>query len=78
MPDKKTNMDEMIKRHLLSLGTITGCEAGSLYKTRCLTSNIARLRASGLTIISERKTDATGQRYVRYHCTDSKQCTYKV
>ncbi len=77
MPEKKTNMDEMIKRHLLSLGTITGCEAGSLYKTRCLTSNIARLRANGMNIVSERKVDATGQRYVTYHCTDSNQCTYQ-
>lgn len=77
MPEKKTNQDEILKRHLLSIGTITGMEASNIYKVRCLTSNIARLRAMGLNIVSERKTDQTGQRYVRYHCLDSINCNYK-
>ena len=69
------SQDEMLKRHLLEVGTITPMEASTIYKCRSVTSNIARLRAvHKLDIVSEYKKDLQGQRYVRYHCTNSKNC----
>ena len=71
----KMSQDEMLKRHLLEVGTITPMEASTIYKCRSVTSNIARLRAvHKLDIVSEYKKDLQGQRYVRYHCTNSKNC----
>ena len=70
----KISQDEMLKRHLLEVGTLTPMEASTIYKCRSVTSNIARLRSNGLNIVSEFKKDLQGQRYVRYHCTDSKNC----
>ena len=69
------SQDEMLKRHLLEVGTITPMEASTIYKCRSVTSNIARLRTvHKLNIVSEYKKDLQGQRYVRYHCTNSKNC----
>ena len=62
-----TSQDEMIRRHLDMVGTITCMEAQTVYRVRSLTSVVARLRKNGMVIDSERKTDPTGQRYVRYH-----------
>lgn len=71
----KISQDEMLKRHMLEVGTLTPMEASTIYKCRSVTSNIARLRnIHGLTIVSEFKKDLQGQRYVRYHCVDSKNC----
>ena len=70
----KISQDEMLKRHLMEVGTITPMDAQIIYQRRSVTSNIARLRAQGLNIKSEFKKDLSGQRYVRYHCTDSKNC----
>ena len=74
MINNKMTQDEMLKRHLLEVGTITPMEAMGIYQCRSVTSNIARLRKAGLTIKSEFKKDLNGQRYVRYHCLDSKNC----
>ena len=63
-----TNQDEIIRRHLDMVGTLTCMEAQTVYRVRSLTSVISRLRKDGIEIRSERKTDPTGQRYVRYHC----------
>lgn len=62
----KMSQDELILRHLETAGTITCAEAQTVYRARSLTSIIARLRRE-YDIVSERKTDITGQRYVRYH-----------
>lgn len=66
MTTTKMTQDEMIKRHLQSVGTITCAEAQTVYRCRSLTSVVARLRNEGLPIKSVRKTDPLGQRYVRY------------
>lgn len=73
----KMTQDELLHRFLLEVGTITPVEASTVYKIRSLTSCIARLRRRGMRIVSERKTDLAGQRYVRYHCLDSKNCDPK-
>ena len=62
----KISQDDMIARHLESVGTITCMEAQTVYRVRSLTSVISRLRQAGMDIESERKVDPTGQRYVRY------------
>lgn len=72
------SQDDILRRHLLEVGTITNAEAQTVYKVRSLTSNIARIRANGLRVVSERKTDLSGQRYVRYHCLDSKNCAAEI
>jgi len=77
-PAPKTSQDEMLTRHLLEVGSITGVEAQTIYKTRSITSNIVRLRAKGLQIITEFKKDLSGQRYARYHCLDSKNCNRRI
>ena len=74
----KMSQDEMLTRHLLEVGSITGVEAQTIYKTRCLTSNIRRLRVNGLNIHTEYKKDLSGQRYARYHCLDSKNCNRNI
>ena len=58
--------DLEIFKHLETLGTITAVEAATLYKVRCMTSNISRLRKQGMKISTSFKKDLTGQRYARY------------
>ena len=70
----KISQDEIIRRHLLEVGTLTRMEAQGIYQCRSITSNIVRLRASGLNIKTEYKKDLAGQRYARWHCVDSKNC----
>ena len=61
--------DLQLLTHLESVGTITAVEAATVYKIRCLTSNIARLRTHGVQISTQFKKDLTGQRYARYSYT---------
>jgi hypothetical protein len=58
--------DLQLQNHLQTVGTITAVEAATIYKVRCITSNISRLRKSGMTIGTQFKKDLTGQRYARY------------
>ena len=58
--------DLELQNHLRAVGTITAVEAATIYKVRCITSNITRLRRSDMTINTEFKKDLTGQRYARY------------
>ena len=58
--------DLELQNHLQTVGTITAVEAETIYKVRCITSNISRLRKSGMNIATEFKKDLTGQRYARY------------
>ena len=66
--DIKTLLPQDLKlfKHLTTLGTISSLEAATLYKVRCITSNISRLRKAGLQISTAFKKDFTGQRYARY------------
>lgn len=59
-------MRELLKEHLLSGRSITNIEAQALWRCRALPKRINELRASGMKISSERRTDSTGQSYVRY------------
>jgi len=72
------NQDELLTRHLQEVGSITGVEAQTIYKVRCITSNIRRLRQAGMNIHTEFKKDLSQQRYARYHCIDSKNCNRAV
>lgn len=69
------SQDELMARHLIEVGSITGVEAHTIYKVRCITSNIKRLRDGGMRLHTEFKKDISGQRYARYHCLDSKNCS---
>lgn len=51
---------------LQARGSTTQLEAGGVLRVRSLTKRISELRKAGYSIISERKQDHTGQRYVRY------------
>lgn len=63
---KTNSQNYKIKNHLVRLGSITGLEAWDSYRVRCLPRRIADLRELGMPILSERKRDLQGQRYVRY------------
>jgi len=58
--------DAELLNHFETVGTITAVEAATLYKVRCITSNISRLRKHGVAIDTAFKKDITGQRYARY------------
>ena len=63
----KLSQNQILLSHLLRIGNISGLEASGMYKVRSLTRRIADLKTYyGMGITSERKVDATGQRYVRY------------
>lgn len=61
---------DAIKRHLELEGSISNVEAQSMYKVRALPRRISDLEADGVKIERVRKTDVTGQRYVRYVLTN--------
>lgn len=61
---------DAIKRHLELEGSISNLEAQSMYKVRALPRRISDLEADGIKIERVRKTDVTGQRYVRYVLTN--------
>ena len=58
---------QQILDHLKSVGSISGIEAGALYKVRALPRRISDLEERGHSIRRERKVDHTGQKYVRYY-----------
>lgn len=53
--------------HFRKVGDITAVEATDLYRIRSLTRRVKTLREEGHDIQSVWKTDALGQRYVRYY-----------
>ena len=58
---------EILRDHLLRVGTISGLEASGMYRVRALPRRIKDLKDRyGMRIVSVHKKDATGQRYVRY------------
>ncbi len=58
---------EILKDHFKTRPSISGLEANALYRIKSLPRRILDLEAQGYEFIKERKTDPTGQRYVRYH-----------
>lgn len=57
---------EALARHFDKVGSITNVEAQAMYKVRALPRRISDLELLGFKFERQRKTDATGQRYVRY------------
>ncbi|MDE3021870.1 MAG: hypothetical protein KGI54_08425 [Pseudomonadota bacterium] len=60
-----TQLDQL-REHMQEVGEISQIEAASLYKVRSLTKQMSNLRKEGMSLLSQWKTDITGQRYVRY------------
>lgn len=60
------SQNDKILTHLKHVGSISFVEANDLYRVRSLTRRIADLRERGHEIVSEWRTDITGQRYTRY------------
>ena len=58
--------NDQVLDHLQTIGSITGLEAWDLYRVRSLPRRIADLKERGWIIVSERRRDHLGQRYVRY------------
>jgi len=57
---------ENLKKHFSMRSTITNIEAQNLYRIRALPRRISDLEERGMKFNRIRKTDPTGQRYVRY------------
>lgn len=62
----RLSQNDKILQHLTKVGSISFLEAWDLYRVRSLTRRIADLKERGHAIKTEPKTDALGQRYVRY------------
>ncbi len=60
-----SQLDKLI-HHFKTVGTITNVEAQSVYKIRALPRRISDLEDRGYKFNRVRKTDLTGQRYIRY------------
>ena len=60
------SQNKRILDHLMKVGSISFLEAWTLYAVRSLPRRIKDLREQGHEIVSSRRTDNTGQRYVRY------------
>lgn len=58
--------NELLMKHFESVGSISNMEAQSMYKIRALPRRVSDLEAKGYKFDRVRKTDLTGQRYVRY------------
>lgn len=58
---------ELLADHFKTRPSISGIEAAALYRIRSLHRRILDLEAKGFEFMRERRTDPTGQRYVRYH-----------
>lgn len=59
-------MKTLILDHLLDGRSITNVEAQALWRCRALPKRINELRTEGYPVVRERRTDSTGQSYVRY------------
>lgn len=58
--------NELLMKHFENVGSISNMEAQSMYKIRALPRRVSDLEAKGYKFDRVRKTDLTGQRYVRY------------
>ena len=57
---------KMVLDFLQKKGSITNVEANAVIRVRSVSSRISELKRLGYVINKERKTDITGQHYVRY------------
>ena len=60
---------EMLIEHFRNTETLSVMEAHTVYKIRSLPRRIMDLKDMGYEFEHERRTDATGQRYMRYIVT---------
>ena len=60
---------EMLIEHFRNNETLSVMEANTVYKIRSLPRRIMDLKDMGYEFEHERRTDATGQRYMRYIVT---------
>ena len=60
------SQNETILTHMRDEGSISALEAWDLYRVRSLPRRIADLREQGIEILSQKRKDRLGQRYVRY------------
>jgi len=65
MPSQK----ELLIEHFRKNDTLSVMEAHTVYKIRSLPRRIMDLKVIGYRFDHERRTDATGQRYMRYIVT---------
>ena len=63
------NQTELLKEHFRNNKTLSVMEAHTVYKIRSLPRRIMDLKEVGYKFDHERRTDATGQRYMRYVVT---------
>ena len=68
-----TTQIEMLIRHFDSLDSISPMEAHTIYKIRSLPRRILDLKERGYQFRAEWNKDLTGQRYKRYHLTQTPQ-----
>lgn len=61
---------ETLKQHFEKVKSITNMEAQMMYRIRALPRRISDLETRGYTFNRVRKTDPTGQRYVKYVIVD--------
>lgn len=57
---------QTVLRHLAIKGSLTPVEAAAVYKIRSLPRRVLDLKEAGVGVMSVRKVDLDGQRYVRY------------
>lgn len=60
------SQEEVVLRHLNTVGTISALEASGLHNIRSLSRRITELKRRGHVITAATKRDVNGQRYVRY------------
>ena len=63
---KMPTQREMLIEHFRNNETLSVMEAHTVYKIRSLPRRIMDLKEMGYQFDHERRTDATGQRYMRY------------
>jgi hypothetical protein len=64
------SMKDLLREHLHKGRSITNVEAQAMWRCRALPKRINELRAEDMNITSDRRTDSTGQTYVRYFWAD--------
>ena len=60
------SQNEMVRLHLEKYGSLSQAEARQIYNVNRLSARVLDLRAKGLAIKSEIRTDPVGRRYARY------------